>query len=310
MASGASLIGIGSDIAGSLRLPAHCCGIWGHKPSPRVVSCAGHYPDCKNRDEWDKVFTLGPMARYAADLKLLLSVIAEPGSKPELKLGETVDVKKIKVYYVEDPQCSLGNRVDTCVINALHRVVAHFDLVCDWRCAKVEMSLMKYCAELSYIRLLDVDDIENLFEGKGEGSYTELFHFLGGQSNHELTTILYGVLRRNLHLIPPKSINKVYRYLDKLRNDLIKMLGNDGVFIMATSPSEASWHGDSIRKLFNCGYLSIFNALGLPVTNCPIGMSRNGLPLGIQVVASPNLDRLTLSVAEEVERAFGGWNFS
>jgi fatty acid amide hydrolase 2 len=202
-----------------------------------------------------------------------------------------VDVKKIKVYYVEDPQCSLGSRVDTCVINALHRVVAHFDLVCDWRCAKVEMSLMKYCAELSYIRLLDVDDIENLFEGKGEGSYTELFHFLGGQSNHELTTILYGVLRRNLHLIPPKSINKVYRYLDKLRNDLIKMLGNDGVFIMATSPSEASWHG-------------------LPVTNCPIGMSRNGLPLGIQVVASPNLDRLTLSVAEEVERAFGGWNFS
>jgi fatty acid amide hydrolase 2 len=90
MASGASLIGIGSDIAGSLRLPAHCCGVWGHKPSPRVVSCTGHYPDCKNRDEWDKVFTLGPMARYAADLKLLLSVIAEPGSKPELKLGETV----------------------------------------------------------------------------------------------------------------------------------------------------------------------------------------------------------------------------
>jgi fatty acid amide hydrolase 2 len=155
------------------------------------------------------------------------------------------------------------------------------------------MPLMKYCAELSYIRLLDIDDIENLFEGKGEGSYTELLHFLGGQSNHELTTIFYGVLRRNLHLIPPKSINKVYRYLDKLRNDLIKMLGNDGVFIMATSPSEASWHGDSIRKLFNCGYLSIFNALGLPVTNCPIGMSRNGLPLGIQVrILSAGKNRL------------------
>lgn len=96
---GASLMGLGSDIAGSLRLPAHCCGIWGHKPSPHVVSCEGHYPDCKNKDEWSKVFTLGPMARYASDLKTLLNIIAEPQARNLLKLDETVRVNLCAFFF-------------------------------------------------------------------------------------------------------------------------------------------------------------------------------------------------------------------
>lgn len=52
---------------------------------------------------------------------------------------------------------------------------------------------------------------------------------------------------------------------------------------------------------------AIFNVLGLPVTQCPLGLSSEGLPLGIQLVAAPYNDHLTLAVARYLEKAFGGW---
>lgn len=51
----------------------------------------------------------------------------------------------------------------------------------------------------------------------------------------------------------------------------------------------------------------MFSALGLPVTACPIGFSSKGLPVGIQIAASKCNDHLTIAVAREFEKAFGGW---
>ncbi|XP_975174.1 fatty-acid amide hydrolase 2-B isoform X1 [Tribolium castaneum] len=308
---GASLLGLGSDIAGSLRLPAHYCGVWGHKPSPHVVSSEGHYPDCKNKEEWNKVFTIGPMARYASDLKILLNIVAEPDARNLLKLNETVDVKKIKIYYMEEVKSPLPNRLNSAVISAIERVRTHFDILCDSNCTKVDFPRMKHCTEASYLRLLNIEDVDNIFEGsRGDGVYLEILRYLVCQSKHEFTSIGYGFLRRNIHLIPPKIMNKIYKYLDDLRNDFLKILKDNAVVILPTCPCEATHHGDVLRKIFNPGYLSIFNALGFPVTNCPVGFNKNGLPIGIQVVAAPNCDRLTLAVAEELEKAFGGWKFN
>jgi fatty acid amide hydrolase 2 len=57
----------------------------------------------------------------------------------------------------------------------------------------------------------------------------------------------------------------------------------------------------------NFAYAAIFNVLGLPVTQCPLGLGRLGVPMGIQVVAGLYNDHLTLAVAKEIEKAFGGW---
>ena len=59
---------------------------------------------------------------------------------------------------------------------------------------------------------------------------------------------------------------------------------------------------------FNFSYTAIFNVLYMPVTQCPVGLSKSGLPLGIQVVAGNNKDHLSIAVAMEIERFCGGWN--
>lgn len=90
MGAGASVIGIGSDIFGSLRLPASFCGIWGHKPTATAVSIQGHYPSSKDQEKWKEIFNIGPLARYSEDLRLLLNVILEKEFHSLMRLNQTV----------------------------------------------------------------------------------------------------------------------------------------------------------------------------------------------------------------------------
>ena len=62
-----------------------------------------------------------------------------------------------------------------------------------------------------------------------------------------------------------------------------------------------------ILKFNNISYTMIFNVLGVPVTNCPLGLSKDGLPIGVQVVGMPFNDHMTIALAQEFEKAFGGW---
>jgi fatty acid amide hydrolase 2 len=52
---------------------------------------------------------------------------------------------------------------------------------------------------------------------------------------------------------------------------------------------------------------AVFNLAGLPVTEVPLGLADNGLPLGVQVAAGPDRDHVSIAVALELERVFGGW---
>ncbi|RXG61594.1 Fatty-acid amide hydrolase 2 [Armadillidium vulgare] len=89
---------------------------------------------------------------------------------------------------------------------------------------------------------------------------------------------------------------------------LVRLLGEDGILLFPSHPTFAPFHRESYLKPMNFVYTAIFNALGFPVTQVPLGLdSDTGLPLGIQVVGGMYMDRLTIAVAKDLEKAFGGW---
>lgn len=95
---------------------------------------------------------------------------------------------------------------------------------------------------------------------------------------------------------------------DDLRRELDDMLGTTGVFIYPTHPTVAPYHNETIPRFYGIGYSTIFNTIGFASTAIPLGIgSKEKLPIGLQVVANRNQDRLCLAVASELERAFGGW---
>ena len=79
VAAGLTPLEVGSDIGGSIRIPAHFCGIYGHKPSYGLIPMRGHLPPPPGSlSENDTITVAGPLARSAADLEIALSVLAGP----------------------------------------------------------------------------------------------------------------------------------------------------------------------------------------------------------------------------------------
>lgn len=308
LASGASLIGIGSDIFGSVRLPAHYCGIWGHKPSVNAVSVDGHYPSCKNQKNWEEVFCLGPMCRYAVDLPLLLNVILEENAKSLLQLNNEVHIHNIKIYYMEDDGGSiLAHRIDNEIIFALRKLVSHLMSKYACKAQKIQIEEFKYSAELSFLKIFSIDDIETLYENNGEWAFAELLRYITFRSNAELPPILVAILKNMSGFLPKSVIPQCNAILSQFRLKLCQILGENGVLLYPCHPTAAHMHGQMYGKIFDYSYMGIFNALGFPVTSCPLGLNSDGLPIGMQVIAAPNNDRLTLAVAQKIEQSFGGW---
>src|SRR5690606_34273266 len=104
IASGCSPFGIGSDVGGSIRLPAAFCGIAGHKPTGGLVPATGHHPP---PPAGEPMMAVGPLARDVNDLWPVLRVIAGPdGVDPQVRaasLGDPagVELREVTVYAVE-----------------------------------------------------------------------------------------------------------------------------------------------------------------------------------------------------------------
>src|SRR6266542_3092501 len=95
--SGGSPFGLGSDIGGSIRIPAFCCGVFGHKPSRGLVPATGAWPPLSG--DSGRLYSNGPLARRAEDLMPLLRVMAGP---------DGVDRQTIPVRLGDPAEVSLG----------------------------------------------------------------------------------------------------------------------------------------------------------------------------------------------------------
>ena len=88
--------------------------------------------------------------------------------------------------------------------------------------------------------------------------------------------------------------------------ELTEVIG-DGVLLHPAHPRPAPKHGRTLGRLWLMTPAAVFNLAGLPVTEAPLGLSEQGLPLGIQVAAGLDRDHVSIAVALELERVFGGW---
>ncbi|XP_074056111.1 fatty-acid amide hydrolase 2 [Macrotis lagotis] len=313
LAAACSVIGVGSDIGGSIRMPAFFNGIFGHKPTSGVVSNEGQFPRAMGAQE--QFQCTGPMCRYAEDLEPMLRIMAGPGVH-KLKLDKKVPVQKIKFYWMEhDGGSFLVSRVDQDLLQAQEKVVKHLETVLSASVQHIKLHQMKYSYQI-WVTMMTAKDHDGT-------EATKFLELLGdhGKPVWPLWELIKWVLRRSTHTIPSIGLGlleshlrydpQTYAIFEKLKqtlcSELVDMLGNDGVFLYPSHPLVAPKHHFPLTRPFNFAYTGVFNALGLPVTQCPLGLNGKGLPLGIQVVAGPYNDHLTLTVARYLEKSFGGW---
>ncbi|XP_042335563.1 fatty-acid amide hydrolase 2 isoform X1 [Sceloporus undulatus] len=313
LAAAGSVIGIGSDIGGSIRMPAFFNGIFGHKPTTGVVPNEGQFPNAMGIRT--NFLCTGPMCRYSEDLEPMLRVMAGPNIG-KLKLDEEVSLENIKFYSMEhDGGSVFVSRVDREILQAHRKVVKHLETDLGVQVQNVAIRDMKYSFQIWSVMMSSSDSngqetqafTELLGDhGKPVWPSWELVKWMMGMSSHTLPAIALGLTEKVVKYSPRENA-KLAAKAQSLQTQMVNLLGDDGVLLYPSHPVVAPRHHTPLAMPFNFAYTAIFNILGLPVTQCPLGLSKDHLPLGIQVVAGPHNDHLTLAVARYLEKAFGGW---
>lgn len=248
------------------------------------------------------------MTRFAVDLKHIQRVISGDYTK-NLSLDKPVDIKKLKVFYQFSNEAPLVSEVDPEIKQALKKVVEHFQLKHNIVAEEKKIEWLKRSREIWFTTMKsEVPFASYIMKNPSLASNIfEIFKSLLGLSGNTLIALFVALTDQEKY--NPES--KKYKYFmearDYLEGIFKEMLGDNGVFFFPTHPSAAPYHNQPLIRPMNYMYTAIINSLGLPATTIPLGLNKEGLPIGIQVVANFNNDRLCFAVAEELEKAFGGW---
>jgi amidase len=292
IAVGGSPFDIGSDYGGSIRYPAHVNGICGIKPTSGRVPRTGHvYPFGGIQDSFQQ---LGPLARSVEDLALLLPLImGADGMDPYVpplawNSSDEQSAGNFKVAWFADNGIATPlpeiQRAVQLAVGALTSLGAE---AAEARPAGIE-------ATLEVIMPIYFWDggaaVKRLLQDAGTVEHT-----LGG---------VFGA-----PALTTDQLDAALTRLDAWRSGMLSFMSGYDVLICPVNATTAFSAGApfSEEMMANGSYAMAFNATGWPALVVPTGLSHEGMPIGVQVVAGPGREDLALAAGFAIERALNGY---
>ncbi len=271
-----SPMGLGSDCAGSVRLPAAFCGIAGIKPTSGRLPRAGHFPPAGG---WiEALWQIGPMSRYVEDLVLMMGLLG----------GRSLTVaarNELRVAFYTDG--------------------ANADVAATVRAAAGTLA----CAEEDRPACLDAAyDLEmKLIGPDGGDSLRAYLAELGSTRVHPLLTGWLDKLEP--YRTDLAGFQNYWAEWDRYRAEMGEFMGKYDAVICPVYPQAALPHGTSIldENFRGFHHTMAYNLAGLPGAVVRCGETAEGLPIAVQVVAGAWREDIALAMAAHLEAAFGGW---
>ena len=305
--SGGSPIGLGSDIGGSIRIPAFFNGIFGHKPTPDLVPITGIFPT--THGEAARLLGLGPMARRAEDLMPVLRIIAGPdGHDPrvrDVELGDPAEVSLEGLDVVLSDHASIVP-VSRELRDARERAAGALAAL-GARVRRERLTSLRRALELYVAALQDGAgvSVSEILHEAGTPPLT-LRSALRRGGPHTVQTRILVATERLADLVPASRTRRALAAGRSLAEEMAAIIDR-GVLLHPPFGRVAPRHSTTVGRGWVVTPAAVFNLLGLPVTQVPLGLNERGLPLGVQVVAGFDRDHVSIAVAVELERVFGGW---
>ena len=302
IASGCSMGGVGSDGGGSIRTPAHFCGICGLKPTPGRIPSTGHYPPGGGAFAW--IGVVGPLARTVADLRALFAVMSGPDPGDALSAPVPIreitasDLRGLRIGVLENLE--LGRPTPE-TLSALRRAT---QLLCDLNHRVEPLKLEKLDQALDLWWFFFGPVIADLFRQSTSGKESQLspmfLSYLEATQAEPKVTL--------------ESFQKACVDRDLVRASLLRQLREVPILLSAVSMAPAFKHGagnyrsgDPHNYRDTMRFSQWLNLAGFPGLPLPMGQSAEGLPINIQLIGRPHEEELLLAVAERLEEARGPW---
>lgn len=284
-----SAAGLGSDLSGSIRVPAHFCGVVGLKPTVGRVPSDGHFPPASGAFALGAV--VGPMARSVADLSLLLGVLT--GAR-----GLAADVRGWRVAQFVDESTPVSAETQDAVGAALRALDEAGLVVVDERPPGMERAIELWPA------LFSRASANQLRETYGEdeelaGPVVRAVLAAAGRNQEQNADEFARALAER------ERLGDTLGAWMKTTPLVVAPVGAVPAFEHGARRVEV--HGRQLSVFRAFGYARAANVLGLPATTVPAGRSREGLPVGVQVIGRPFDDEAVLAAASIIEAALGGW---
>jgi Asp-tRNA(Asn)/Glu-tRNA(Gln) amidotransferase A subunit family amidase len=314
IAAGLSAGGVGSDGGGSIRVPAHFCGICGLKPTPGRIPSTGHFP--KAGGPFALLGVVGPMARTVADLRILFEVMAgcdegDPCAAPVAVSSQFSVLSSQKERELGPGNWLLGTGVGFFEDDGRTSVTEETRLAV----RQAALLLMSAGFRVDALRPEGLEEARRLwwdFFGVAGGMILD--PMLKGHES-ELSSILREFLGWAKSTPPHTGETLLAAWLgrDAVREKILLQMRKFPVLICPVAAIPAFRHGErewqvegkTVKYLDAWSYCEWFNLLGFPAAVLPMGYSEEGLPIGVQVVGRPWEEELVLAVAEILEKARG-----
>ncbi|MSV31413.1 MAG: amidase [Bryobacterales bacterium] len=297
MAVCGSPFGLGSDAAGSVRLPAHYCGIASIKPTSGRLPRSGHVPPTGG---WmETLWQIGPMARRVEDLWTLMPILMD---------SDAQDHTCVEMPYRDPAKVKFGGlRVAYFTANGIADVDAETT-------ATLHKAAQALSGEGAIVEEMTPPGIEQSYDLEmkliGPDGGDGMRQFLAGIGSNPAHPLLEGWLAK---LEPYRTgisgFAEYWESLHQFRAGMFAFLQNHDAILSPVSASPALLHGTSIEdgNFRGFSYTMTYNLTGWPAAVVRCGESGSGLPINVQIAAGPWREDIALAIAARLEEIFGGW---
>lgn len=288
VAAGGTPFDIGSDTGGSVRLPAHFCGVSGIRPtSGRVPRTGNAIPP---GGALDRLSAIGPIARHAEDLNLLLSVIAgpDPGDPGSLSMPG-IDPSQIRLNHLR-VAFHTNNGISAPTEGSVDAVIAAVNC------------LARTGAIVEERTPPGIEDTLEIFQS--------LFDWDGGAWRRALLERAAAAPGTPQHDLPMPSNRKTFDLFERwsaFRKRMRDFMSRYDLLLCPVNAFPALPHGQAADQIAAFSYTMTYSLTDWPAAVVRAGTSPEGLPIGVQVVARPWREDIVLAAAREIEKILGGW---
>ena len=316
LAAGLSFLSLGSDFAGSIRVPAHFCGIYGHRPSIGTAPLRGSVPgsmDCVHRPP-SRMSTPGPMARSPDDLRLAMEVIGGPDeyesnaykwSIPEPR-HKKLDMYRIG-YVIDEPLCPLNPDVQVVLGNTMNQLSKNVASAEEGWPPKVDSAeqfhlfkLLRYADKAAQLKDENLEETKEIAKRKDIDDEGLMAWVWTNEQRHHIRFEELRIATRDLW---QQVFNDIDVFLMPV--DYTTAFPHDHRDPMTKRTIKTKW---GTRQYMDQLFWMTFSSItGLPCTVAPIGFTNSGLPVGVQIMGPYLEDGTTIQFAKLICEIIGGY---
>ena len=294
IAAGGAALDLGSDVGGSIREPAHFCGIAGIKPTSGRVPRTGHIP--ASYGALDTFAQIGPMARRVEDIELALGIVCgidwkDPSVVP-MTLGASgaVELERLRVATYTDNGIIAPSVEIAGAVNDAAAALAESGI-------QISNAVPEAIADA-------VELIPRIRAAEGGAPVRRALERAGtARSGPHLAYAL------DFPAPPPGNVlSDLFSELDRVRARMLAFMRDFDAIVCPISPWCAPEHGFVPQERYAAwSHAMVYNVTGWPGVVVRAGTGADGLPIGVQVVARPWREDIAFALARRVESALGGY---